>query len=122
MAISRLIIVAFMVTTLISAASAVPGIATYYTVYVPSACYGYQDQGTMIAAASPDLYNNGAICGTRFSVSCTGPAGACKGGSVTVTVVDLCPGCPSNGLDLSLEAFSAIANPDAGRINIDFTQ
>ncbi|CAK9139500.1 unnamed protein product [Ilex paraguariensis] len=125
MAIQRFIIVVFIATTLFSMASAVPGVATYYTVYVPSACYGFEDQGTMIAAASEALWNNGAVCGRRYRVTCTGPTNQgvpqpCRGGSVTVRVVDRCPGCAANGLDLSLEAFSAIADPAAGRINIDY--
>jgi len=28
-----------------------------------SACYGFEDQGVMIAAASEGIYNNGAACG-----------------------------------------------------------
>ncbi|CAK9151640.1 unnamed protein product [Ilex paraguariensis] len=123
MAIERLIIVAFIVTTLFSMTFAVPGIATYYTA---SACFGFEDRGTMMAAASQDLYANGAACGRRYSVACTSGTHAdpnlCRNGNVTVTVVDLCPSCPLSGLDLSLEAFSTIADPAAGKINIDYTR
>ena len=97
-----------------------------FLVLAASACYGFEDRGTMIAAASPALYANGAACGRRYSVACTSGTNAvpnpCRNGRVTVTVVDLCPGCPANGLDLSQEAFSIIADPAAGRINIDYTQ
>lgn len=80
----------------------------------------------MIAAAGDGIYNNGAACGRMYSVRCTSSTNsvqACTGNSVTVKVVDRCPSpaCTST-IDLSQEAFSIIANPDAGRINIEFTR
>ncbi|KAG8372459.1 hypothetical protein BUALT_Bualt12G0068400 [Buddleja alternifolia] len=124
MAIERVLIAVLIAASLISMASAIPGTATFYTVYVPSSCYGFQDQGTMIAAANPGLFNNRAACGRRYRVRCTGGTNsvpACRNGEVIVRIVDLCPGCGPDQLDLSREAFSAIANPDAGRIRIDYT-
>ncbi|XP_062144942.1 EG45-like domain containing protein [Alnus glutinosa] len=116
-----------LVLSFMSMASAISGTATYYTVYVPSACYGYQDQGVMIAAASDALYENGAACGRMYRVRCTGPTNQgvpqpCRG-EVTVKIVDRCPspGCQST-IDLSQEAFSAIADPAAGKINIEYNQ
>ncbi|CAL1358559.1 unnamed protein product [Linum trigynum] len=105
-----------------SPASAIAGTATFYTTYVPSACYGFEDQGVMIAAVSDPLWNNGAACGRMYNVRCTGPRN-CKAGSVTVRVVDRCPspGCQVT-LDLSQEAFTQIADPDVGRINIEYNQ
>ncbi|KAK9715544.1 hypothetical protein RND81_06G172100 [Saponaria officinalis] len=108
-----------------SVAFATAGQATFYTVYTPSSCYGDQDQGTMIAAVSADIFQNKAACGSMYTVTCTsgtnlGVAMPCRGGSVTVKVVDLCPGCSANGFDLSQEAFSVIADPNEGRINIDY--
>ena len=102
-----------------SVAYGIAGTATYYTVYTPSSCYGNDDQGTMIAAVSSDIFQNKGACGKMYRVTCTGAN--CRGGSVTVKVVDLCPGCSANGFDLSQEAFSAIADPSAGRISIDYT-
>ncbi|GMI99771.1 hypothetical protein like AT4G30380 [Hibiscus trionum] len=113
------------VACLVSIASATPGIATFYTKYVPSACFGNTPEGTMIAAAGDALWNNGAVCGKMFTVTCTGPRNPvphpCTGKSVTVKIVDHCPGCPST-IDLSKEAFTTIANPVAGIINIDYKQ
>ncbi|CAL5041179.1 unnamed protein product [Urochloa decumbens] len=112
---------------LVSASLADQGTATYYTVYTPSACYGFQDEGTMIAAASDGLWDNGAACGRMYTVSCAGGTNAtpnpCKGGSVTVKIVDRCPspGCQAT-LDLSQEAFNAIGNLDAGKILINYNQ
>ncbi|KAJ4833136.1 endo-1,4-beta-glucanase [Turnera subulata] len=118
------LMMAAIVACLVSIAAATPGIATFYTSYVPSACYGNKEQGVMIAAAGDTLWNNGAVCGKTFTVKCTGPRNPvphpCTGQSVTVKVVDHCPGCPST-LDLSKEAFTQIANPVAGIINIDYS-
>lgn len=79
----------------------------------------------MVAAAGDALWNNGKVCGKMFSVRCTGPRNPvphpCTNKTVTVKMVDHCPGCPST-IDLSKEAFTAIANPVAGIINIDYTQ
>ncbi|CAK9169517.1 unnamed protein product [Ilex paraguariensis] len=91
-----------------------------------SACNGYNDDGVMIAAASDAIWDNGGACGTRYSVTCLnetnlGDPHPCNGNSVVVTIVDYCPppGCRGT-LDLSQEAFSSIANRDAGKINIHF--
>ncbi|KAJ3695975.1 hypothetical protein LUZ60_001352 [Juncus effusus] len=123
----NLVLVVFSVLSLVAVATATAGTATYYTApYTPSACYGYTDEGTLIAAASGPLYNNGAACGRMYKVTCTGPTNQgdlhpCTGQSVTVKIVDLCPsGCQAT-IDLSQEAFSTIANTDAGKINIDYT-
>ncbi|GMP36262.1 hypothetical protein CsSME_00008446 [Camellia sinensis var. sinensis] len=107
------------------AAYAISGTATFYTNYVPSACYGNQNNGVMIAAASDPLWNNGAICGKMFVVACTGATNPvphpCTRNNVTVKIVDHCPGCGGT-LDLSKEAFATIANTVAGVIKIDYQQ
>ncbi|GMJ14692.1 hypothetical protein like AT4G30380 [Hibiscus trionum] len=112
------------VACLVSIASAKSGVATFYTKYVPSACYGDKPQGNMVAAASDVLWNNGAVCGKKYTIKCTGARNAvpfpCTGKSVTVKIVDHCPaGCAST-IDLSKEAFTHIADPVAGIINIDY--
>ncbi|CAA0809682.1 Putative EG45-like domain containing protein 1 [Striga hermonthica] len=120
MATQRVIILAIAAASLVSMACAISGTATFYIPpYIPSACFGNVDQGTMIAAANRDLYNNGAACGQSYTVTCTGAN--CRNGAVTVRIVDLCPGCGPNQLDLSQEAFAIIADPNAGRIQIDYT-
>ncbi|CAA0837300.1 Putative EG45-like domain containing protein 1 [Striga hermonthica] len=128
MAIERVLILALIGTCLISMASAIPGQATFYTPpYVPSACYGFTEQGTLIAAANPTIYANGAACGRRYRIRCTGRTNLgvlqpCTNREIIVRVVDLCPGCAADQFDLSREAFAMIANPDAGRIFIDYAQ
>ncbi|PON73061.1 Expansin [Trema orientale] len=94
-----------------------------------SACYGYQRNGVMIAAASSVLWNNRAACGRRYKIRCIGAVNRgvsqdyqpCKGQSVVVKIVDYCPrGCAST-IDLSKEAFSTNANTAAGKIRIEYT-
>uniref|UniRef100_A0A0D9WTG4 Expansin-like EG45 domain-containing protein n=1 Tax=Leersia perrieri TaxID=77586 RepID=A0A0D9WTG4_9ORYZ len=122
-----ILLVAAMLLGLVSTSHAIEGTATFYTVYTPSACYGFQDQGTMIAAASDGLWDGGRACGRMYTVRCVRGTNAvpnpCKGGQVTVKIVDRCPspGCTST-LDLSQEAFNVIGNPDAGRIVVDYNQ
>ncbi|XP_059287773.1 putative EG45-like domain containing protein 1 [Lycium ferocissimum] len=122
---SILLLLLGVVTTLFSIVLATPGTATFYTSYVPSACYGSTPQGAIIAAASDPLWAGGKICGKTFNVTCTGPTNPvphpCTGRSIVVKIVDHCPSCGGT-LDLSKEAFSTIANPVAGVIKIDYAQ
>ncbi|PON83074.1 Expansin/Lol pI [Trema orientale] len=105
------------------------GIATFYTPpYQPSSCYGFEDQGVMIAAASDAIYNNGAACGQMYQVTCLsgtnlGTPMPCLDGSVVVKIVDHCPPGSCRGtIDLSQEAFASIADPASGVINVSFQQ
>ncbi|XP_057787763.1 EG45-like domain containing protein isoform X2 [Salvia miltiorrhiza] len=125
MGLARMIMLAVAAASMISMASAIAGTATYYSPIVPSSCYGFEDRGTMVAAANPALFNNRAACGQRYTVRCTGPTNQgvpqpCRNGPITVTIVDLCPGCAADQIDLSEQAFNAIADPNAGRILIDY--
>ncbi|CAN6162949.1 unnamed protein product [Urochloa humidicola] len=74
--VAAILLIAAAVLGLVSASLADQGTATYYTVYTPSACYGFQDEGTMIAAASDSLWNGGAACGRMYTVSCAGGTNA----------------------------------------------
>ncbi|XP_060171628.1 EG45-like domain containing protein [Lycium barbarum] len=125
---SFILLVAVICFCTISVSIADEGTATYYTApYVPSSCYGYQDNGVMIAAASDTIWGNRAACGRMYRVTCTGPTNQgvpqpCTGRSVVVKIVDYCPpGCRGT-IDLSQEAFSQIANLDAGKVNINYNQ
>ncbi|KAK3040716.1 hypothetical protein RJ639_028006 [Escallonia herrerae] len=91
----------------------------------PSSCDGFTNEGVMIAAASDAVWDNRGACGRHYRVKCTGATNQgdphpCSGNSVVVKIVDYCPpGCRGT-IDLSQEAFAAIANPDAGKIEIEF--
>ncbi|KAF3794249.1 EG45-like domain containing protein [Nymphaea thermarum] len=109
---------------LLSLSLADDGTATYSSPpYVPTACYGYQDNGVMVAAANDEIWNGGAACGTFYSVTCTDASGACAYDAepVVVQIVDYCSNCAAT-LVLSFEAFSAIADPNAGVISVDYEQ
>ncbi|KAL3535303.1 hypothetical protein ACH5RR_003764 [Cinchona calisaya] len=126
-AIMRVLIMICMVATLVSVALAATGTATFYTPpYVPSSCYGFQDNGVMIAAASDAIWNNRAACGRNYRVTCTGPTNQgvqrpCRG-SVVVKIVDYCPPGCAGTIDLSQQAFAIIADPNAGKVNIEYHQ
>ncbi|KAK3984176.1 RlpA-like double-psi beta-barrel-protein domain-containing protein-containing protein [Cladorrhinum sp. PSN332] len=53
--------------------------------------------------------NRNPLCGRRIRINY-------QGKSVDVTVVDRCPGCGPNDLDLSPAAFQRLAGLDKGRI------
>ncbi len=90
------------------------GIATYYDATGAGACtFGPSPQDLMVTAMNAAEYNNAAYCGAYIYVS--GPKG-----SVTVRVVDLCPGCSAGHLDLSKEAFAQIADLPQGRVSIQW--
>jgi expansin len=65
----------------------------------------------LVAAVNAADYDHAALCGACLAVA--GPLGA-----VVVRVVDSCPGCRRGDLDLSREAFAAIAPLSAGRTKV----
>lgn len=88
------------------------GIATYYYATGAGACsFDRSPDNLMVSAMNADEYNNAAVCGAYVHV--IGPQG-----EVTVRIVDLCPECHTGHLDLSLEAFTQIAEPRLGRVDI----
>ncbi|KAK0457335.1 riboflavine-aldehyde-forming enzyme [Desarmillaria tabescens] len=92
--------------------NATTGDATWYT---PNGNYGacgtkLQNSDNVVALSSAK-YDAGAHCGKRIKVSY-------KGKSVDATVRDLCPGCGTNGIDLSSSAFQELAGLDVGRIQV----
>jgi hypothetical protein len=119
----------FCAAMLIGQVAAKTGEATYYISILPSTCYGSEPPAShgLFAAASPDIYQNGAACGKSYTITCTGAtsgqANACTGTpTVTVEIIDLCPGCFQPGFDLSETAFNQISFESVGRININFNQ
>ncbi|KAH7440700.1 hypothetical protein KP509_03G006800 [Ceratopteris richardii] len=120
-----LTIVSCMLALEFDGAEAIAGRASYYTVYTPSACYGYDSSqfpgDGNFAAASSAIYNGGAACGQYYTIACTGN-GCNGGGPISVKILDLCPGCAANQFDLSETAFSNIADTAVGVIDIDYSQ
>ncbi|OBZ87831.1 Papain inhibitor [Choanephora cucurbitarum] len=95
------------------------GEGTYYAPGLGS-CGWTNSESDMIAALNHGQMANGANsnnnpnCGR--SVSIQGPKG-----SVTVKIVDTCPGCSNGDIDLSPAAFAKIADLSAGRVKISWS-
>ena len=67
----------------------------------------------LYVALGPSEYSAGAACGGYLEV--TGPKGR-----VRVLVMDQCPECEAGHLDLSKEAFAAIADPVQGVVAVTY--
>lgn len=91
------------------------GEATFYTVTPQVNCGLPIPENEMIAAINDPQYADASLCGSCLSV--TGP-----NGQVVVKVVDRCPECLAGDLDLSRAAFSQIADPIQGRVNITWQE
>lgn len=91
------------------------GVATYYDYSGGSAvaCSFDITADTNITALNDGEYATSAACGSCLTV--VGPKGVIK-----VRVVDRCPGCAGNHIDLSAQAFAKIADPIAGRVPITY--
>jgi expansin (peptidoglycan-binding protein) len=88
------------------------GDGTYYDADGTGACsFDASPNDLLVAAMNAPDYANAAWCGACLEV--TGPMG-----TVTVRVVDECPGCMHGDLDLSPQAFQMIAPLSAGRVSI----
>jgi expansin (peptidoglycan-binding protein) len=87
------------------------GEATYYAADGTGAC-GFK--------ASPNDLNVAAMNKSQYGKSWCGQCVLVAGpkGTVKVRIVDLCPGCAHGDLDLSEQAFTAIASLSAGRVKI----
>ncbi|CAN6442024.1 unnamed protein product [Victoria cruziana] len=121
---------------LLSLCSADVGTAAFYDrPYVPTACYGSDvsqiPSDNLFAAASGQIWDNGAACGRIYEVRCLSgdaPPNPCMDGvTVRVTVVDRAPpvSTPSTSgttLVLNVDAFTTIADSVAPLINIEFLQ
>jgi len=85
------------------------GVATYYDATGIGSCSLEPER--RVAALSAADYDHAAWCGACLAVA--GPLG-----EVVVRVVDQCPGCKHGDLDLSREAFAAIAPLSGGRTKV----
>lgn len=77
------------------------------------ACGWNSGSGDAIAALTSSSWDNGAHCGKWVTVNHNGAQTAVK-------IVDECPTCEGNSLDLSPSSFSKLASQDQGMIDIDW--
>ncbi len=88
------------------------GEATYYAADGTGNCsFPATPSDLMVAAMNAVDYGTADWCGACVEV--TGPTG-----TVTVRIVDQCPGCAKGDLDLSPEAFGMLSPLSAGRVPI----
>jgi len=92
-----------------------------------SAVAVFYDPGTAVGSCSlgpfpasgryvslpPERFAHSATCGSYLTVQ--GPRG-----QVRAEVVDLCPGCAADMIDLSRAAFAVIANPEPGSARVRY--
>jgi expansin len=91
------------------------GVATYYDATGAGNCgFDATPDDLDVAAFDTNSYAGSAACGACVKVK--GPDG-----EVTVRIVDSCPGCEANHLDLSKSSFAKIADPSRGRVPISFS-
>lgn len=77
----------------------------------------------MVAAISHLIWDNGAHCDKFYRVRCAGRSGSmqpCKNGEITVKIIETCPGCSANQIELSMDAFEMITDLDYGRIDVEY--
>ena len=92
------------------------GEGTYYDATGAGNCsFDPTPSDLMVAAMNAPDYASAAWCGACVAVN--GPRG-----SVTVRIVDQCPGCAKGALDLSPQAFAKLADLSAGRIPITWRE
>ena len=93
------------------------GVATFYQADGGGAClFDHPSADLMVAALNTRDYETSKACGARVLVR------AANGATITVRIVDECPGdCLAGQLDLSREAFAKLADPTLGRIPITWS-
>jgi len=69
--------------------------------------------GGRYASLPPERFGHGAACGSYVTVQ--GPRG-----QVRAEVVDLCPGCAANMINLSRAAFGEVADPEPGSARVRY--
>ncbi|KUO16524.1 expansin EXLX1 family cellulose-binding protein [Streptomyces dysideae] len=89
------------------------GVATFYDTDGSGACLYDPSGDVMTAAMNSTDYESAKACGAFVRVR------AANGASVTVRITNECPGdCAPGQIDLSAQAFAALADPTLGRIAI----
>jgi expansin (peptidoglycan-binding protein) len=89
------------------------GEATFYTFAngAGNCMFDSTPNDLMVGAINAIDYAGSALCGACAIV--TGPRG-----TITIRIVDRCPGCPGGNLDLSPQAFAQLADTSLGRVPI----
>ncbi|KAK9893541.1 hypothetical protein P389DRAFT_147822 [Cystobasidium minutum MCA 4210] len=85
----------------------------------PGACGNKRSDNDYIVALHPSLYNNGARCGQKISLT-----NKATGKTLTAEVQDLCPSCggntPGPQIDLSKKLFDDLSNGADGIFQVTY--
>ncbi|CAE7110922.1 unnamed protein product [Rhizoctonia solani] len=90
------------------------GKATWFNTGL-GACGKVSNDNQLIVALGPGAYQNGKMCGKTITVK-----NAKNGKSTTAKVMDLCPSCGSNNLDLSPAAFKKLGSLSTGVLTVSW--
>ncbi|CAE6504178.1 unnamed protein product [Rhizoctonia solani] len=90
------------------------GKATWFNTGL-GACGKVSNDNQLIVALGPGAYQNGKMCGKTITVKNTK-----NGKSTTAKVMDLCPSCGSNNLDLSPAAFKKLGSLSTGVLSVSW--
>jgi hypothetical protein len=88
------------------------GRGTFYTPGLGN-CGTTNYASQLVVAVSTQIYDNGAHCGKSVQINYDGK-------SVMAKVVDSCPGCGKDDLDMSSTAFGKLAPTSKGVIEINW--
>ncbi|KAK3081482.1 hypothetical protein LTS18_006273 [Coniosporium uncinatum] len=86
------------------------GRTTYYHTCL-GACGWVNNDSQYVVALSPKYFARGKYCGKHIMINRN------DGKAVLAKIVDLCPGCPENGVDLSPTLFKRMAPLSLGVFN-----
>ncbi|GMM33631.1 hypothetical protein DASC09_009560 [Saccharomycopsis crataegensis] len=106
-----------------SSGSTHSGDATYYSPSVGIGACGNQNSDSELVCALPHTLYDATRTTNQGESSYCGKSLTVKYGekSVTVKVVDMCPGCAGDSLDLSPAAFTHLAEESVGRIKVTWS-
>ncbi|KAJ1309514.1 hypothetical protein OPQ81_006288 [Rhizoctonia solani] len=90
------------------------GTATWFNTGL-GACGKVSNDNQLIVALGPGAYQNGKMCGKTITIKNTK-----NGKSTTAKVMDLCPSCGGNNLDLSPAAFKKLGSLSTGVLNVSW--
>ncbi|KAG8716206.1 hypothetical protein FRC11_007380 [Ceratobasidium sp. 423] len=90
------------------------GKATWFNTGL-GACGKVSNDKQLIVALGPGAYQNGKMCGKTITIKNTK-----NNMSTTAKVMDLCPTCGSNNLDLSPAAFAKLGSLSTGVLSVSW--
>ncbi|CAE6435936.1 unnamed protein product [Rhizoctonia solani] len=80
------------------------------------ACGKVSNKKQLIVALGPEAYQNGKMCGKTITIK-----NSKNKNSVTAKVMDLCPSCGPNNLDLSPAAFAKLGSLSTGVLSVSWS-